>query len=70
MALLPKGLKGHQIAKEPQVDPATISRDIQYLSKESSNNLKLLVKETLPFLYQSSMEGIRNVLTECWYIYQ
>ena len=70
MVLLTKGLKGYQIAKELQVDPATISRDIHYLSKESNNNLKSLVKETLPFLYQSSMEGIRNVLTECWNIYQ
>jgi len=70
MALLTKGLKGYQIAEALQVDPATISRDIHYLSKESNNNLKSLVKETLPFLYQSSMEGIRNVLTECWNIYQ
>ena len=70
MILLTKGLKGYQIAVELQVDPATISRDIHYLSKESNNNLKSLVKETLPFLYQSSMEGIRNVLNECWNIYQ
>ncbi len=70
MMLLTRGLKGYQIAEELQVDPATISRDIRYLSKESNNNLKSLVKETLPFLYQSSMEGIRNVLNECWNIYR
>ena len=70
MILLTKGLKGYQIASELNVDPATISRDIQYLSKTSSNNLNLIVKETLPFLYQSSIEGIKNVLHECWNIYQ
>jgi len=28
-----------------------------------------LAKETLPFMYQTSIEGIRNVLKECWNIY-
>lgn len=70
MLLLTKGLLGYQIANELKVDPSTISRDIQYLSKESSNNLDSLVKETLPFLYQTSIEGIKNILQECWNIYQ
>lgn len=70
MMLLTKGLKGYQIAQELKVDPATISRDIHYLSKESNDNLKSLLKETLPFLYQTSIEGIKNVLNECWNIYQ
>lgn len=70
MILLTKGLKGYQIANELNVDSSTVSRDIQYLSEESNNNLNSLVKETLPFLYQTSMEGIRNVLIECWNIYQ
>ena len=30
-ALLTRGLKGYEIAKELNVDPATISRDIKYL---------------------------------------
>lgn len=69
MVLLTKGLKGYQIANELNVNPATISRDIQYLSKESSNTLNSLVKETLPFMYQTSLEGLRNVLKESWKIY-
>jgi hypothetical protein len=68
--LMTKGMKGYQIAKELQVDPATISRDIHYLSIESNKNLEFLVKKALPFLYRSSIEGIRNVLYECWNIYQ
>lgn len=69
LVLLTKGLKGYQIATELGVDPATISRDIQYLSRESSNNLNSLVKESLPFMYQTSIEGIKTVLNECWNIY-
>ena len=69
LVLLTKGLKGFQIANELGVDPATISRDIHYLSKESNNSLNSLVKETLPFMYQTSIEGIKTVLNECWNIY-
>lgn len=69
MVLLTKGLKGYEIANEIAVDPATVSRDIQHLSKESNNNLNSLAKETLPFMYQTSIEGIKNVLNECWKIY-
>jgi IS30 family transposase len=69
MMLLTKGLKGYQIANELNVDTSTVSRDIQYLSKESSNAINSLVKETLPFMYQTSIEGIRDVLKESWKIY-
>jgi hypothetical protein len=69
MVLLTKGLKGHQIADELKVYPATVIRDIQYLSNQSSNQLNSLAKETLPFMYQTSIEEIKNVLNECWKIY-
>ena len=69
LILLTKGLKGYQIANELGVNPATISRDLHYLSKESSNNLGRLAKETLPFMHQTSIEGIKTVLNECWNIY-
>lgn len=69
MVLLTKGLKGYQIATELKVDPATISRDIHFLSKESNNNLNALVKNTLPFMYTTSIEGIKNVLKEAWKVY-
>jgi hypothetical protein len=69
LVLLTKGLKGYQIANELGVNPATISRDIHFLSKESRNNLEFLAKETLPFMYQTSIEGIKTVLNECWNIY-
>jgi hypothetical protein len=69
LVLLTKGMKGYEIAKELGVDASTVSRDIQYLISQSHNYLNSLAKETLPFMYQSSIEGIRNVLKECWNIY-
>jgi predicted transcriptional regulator len=69
LTLLTKGLKGYEIAKELGVDASTVSRDIQYLIAQSQNYLNSLAKETLPFMYQTSIEGIKNVLKECWSIY-
>ena len=62
-------MKGYEIAKELGVDASTVSRDIQYLISQSHNYLNTLAKEALPFMYQTSIEGIRNVLKECWKIY-
>ena len=69
LVLLTKGMKGYEIAKELGVDASTVSRDIHYLIGQSHNYLNNLAKEALPFMYQSSIEGIRNVLKECWNIY-
>ena len=69
LVLLTKGMKGYEIAKELGIDASTVSRDIQYLISQSHNYLNTLAKEALPFMYQTSIEGIRNVLKECWNIY-
>ena len=69
LCLLTKGMKGYEIAKELGVDASTVSRDIQYLISQSHNYLNTLAKEALPFMYQTSIEGIKNVLKECWSIY-
>jgi hypothetical protein len=29
-----------------------------------------LAKESLPFMYKTSIDGIREVLKECWNIYE
>lgn len=70
MILLTKGLKGYQIAEALDLSPSMVSRDISYLSKESNNNLKSLVQQSLPFLYSTSIEGIKSVLKECWSVYE
>ena len=69
LVLLTKGIKGYEIAKKLGVDASTVSRDIHYLISQSNNYLNSLAKEALPFMYQTSIEGIRNVLKECWNIY-
>ena len=63
-------MKRHDIAKELGVDPTTISRDAAYLVAQSQSYLNSLAKETLPFMYQTSIEGIRDVINQCWTIYQ
>ena len=69
LVLLTKGMKGYEIAKELGVDASTVSRDIHYLIGQSHDHLNSLAKEALPFMYQTSIEGIRNVLKESWNIY-
>jgi IS30 family transposase len=54
-------MKGYGIANELNVDPSTICRDIQYQTLQSQNYLDDLAKETLPFMYQTFVEGIRNI---------
>ena len=68
--LLTRGMKAYGIARELNVDPATVSRDIKFLTAESQNYLNDLAKSTLPFLYQTSISGIGEVLKECWNIYE
>ena len=63
-------MKRYEIAKVLGVDPATVSRDIKYLTAESQRYLNSLAKSTLPFMYQTSIEGIRSVMKECWNIYE
>jgi hypothetical protein len=63
-------MKRYEIAKVLSVDPATVSRDIAYLAAQSQNYLNDLAKSTLPFMYQTSIEGIRSVMKESWIIYE
>jgi IS30 family transposase len=60
--LLTRGMKTYEIARELNTDHSTISRDIKFLTAQSQNYLNDLAKETLPFMYQTSIEGIRDVI--------
>src|SRR3954454_10720456 len=65
--LLTRGtMKGCEIARELNVSPPTIVRDIKFLTAKSQNYLNDLARETLPFMYQISIEGIRDIIRECW----
>jgi IS30 family transposase len=66
---LTKGMKRYEIAKELTVDQSTVSRDVKYLTLQSQDYLNEMARETLPFMYQTSIEGIREILKECWNVY-
>ena len=68
--LLTRGMKAYEIAKELNTNESTISRDIKFLTAQSQNYLNDLAKQTLPFMYQISIEGINDVIKECYTIYQ
>ena len=67
---LSQGMTRQDIAKALNVDASTISRDIEYLALKSQQYIDDMAKKTLPFMYQKSIEGINEVLKECWHIYQ
>ena len=65
-----RGMTRQDIATALKVDASTISRDIEYLTLKSQQYIDDMAKKTLPFMYQKSIEGINEVLKECWHIYQ
>jgi IS30 family transposase len=56
--LLTRGMKAYEIARELNTNESTVSRDIKYLTMQSQNYLNDLAKETMPFMYQTWIEGI------------
>jgi IS30 family transposase len=68
-SLLTRGLNTYEIAKELDVDHCNISRDIKYLTEQSQDYLNDLAKQMLPFMYQTSIEGIRDIIKEYYNIY-
>ncbi len=68
--LITRGMKGYEIARELNVDSATVSRDIKYLVGQSQDYLTSLAKETLPFMYESAIEGVRDVISQAWKIFE
>jgi IS30 family transposase len=68
--LLTRGMKGYEIARKLGVDAGTVSKDIKYLVSQSQGYIDSLARETLPFMYQQSIEGVRDILKECWKIYE
>lgn len=44
----------------------TISKDIRFRVRDSQNYLKDMAKETLPFMYRQSIDGMQQILLKCW----
>lgn len=50
-ALLTRGnMKSYEIAKQLNVSPPTIAKDIKFLTADSQNYLNDLARKTLPFM--------------------
>jgi hypothetical protein len=61
-----KGMQINDIACNLGVDKSTISKDIKFLVRDSQKYLNDMAKQTLPFMYRQSIEGMQQILLECW----
>jgi len=65
-----EGWQISQIATKLGVDKSTISstisKDIKFLVKDSQKYLDGMARQTLPFMYKQSIEGMQAILFECW----
>jgi hypothetical protein len=61
-----KGMQMSEIAANLGVDKSTISKDIKFLVRDSQKYLNDMAKQTLPFMYRQSIEGMQQILLECW----
>jgi predicted transcriptional regulator len=59
---LAKGYSQADIAKELQLHPSTISLDVQYLKEQAQRELRVHIKEVLPFEYSRAITGINDLL--------
>jgi hypothetical protein len=64
--LLTEGMSSPKIAEYVKCDKATVSRDIKFMTEASHKFVNDLARETLPFIYQKGLEGMYNILNECW----
>jgi LPS O-antigen subunit length determinant protein (WzzB/FepE family) len=51
-----------KIAKELQLDPSTISLDVQFLKEKAREELQTHISERIPFGYNRAVTGINTVL--------
>jgi hypothetical protein len=61
-----KGMQINDIAGNLGVDKSTISKDIKFLVRDSQKYLNDMARQTLPFMYKQSIEGMQQILLECW----
>lgn len=69
-ALVLEGRQTVEIAEFLAINRKTVSKDIQWLSRESQKYLNDMAKEMLPFKYRQAIEGMEAILVECWKRYQ
>ena len=64
-----KGWSQQRIANELKCTRPTISRDIDYLLKQSQSNLKDHLHENIPRQWAQCLQGIKTIMAEGWNIY-
>lgn len=59
------GMQISQIAQELQLNKGTISKDVQYLVKDSEKYLSDTARRLLPFYFRRTVTGLENILYMC-----
>ena len=67
--MLCKGTNQKDIARELNISQSTISYDVRALQDNSEQSLNDLAKKTLPFVFEQCIDGVREIIKECWSIY-
>jgi transposase len=67
--MLCKGMQQKDIAKALNVSEATITLDIRALQDRSEQSLNDFARKTLPYMYDKCIDGINEIIKECWTIY-
>jgi hypothetical protein len=58
-----------EIAARLNVDPATVSRDVQVLKKTAQDFIYSLAKETLPVFYKDVIDNLLSARDRAWDMY-
>ena len=66
MELSSQGHSQVEISKILQINDYTVSRDIDYLRKQSRQKIRKYIDETLPEEYEKCLVGITSILREAW----
>jgi transposase len=61
-----EGMQISDIAPKLGVEKSTISKDIKFLVRDSQKYLNDMAKQTLSLMCRQSIEGMQQILTECW----
>ena len=67
--MLSQGLTETEIASQLIVNQSTISRDVNFIKKESQRSIQDIVRETFPFEFSKSILSLNHITKACWNIY-
>ena len=68
LKLLARGHSQTDIAKKLNVSNALISLDVQFLKEQAQRELRVHIKEVIPFEYARAVSGINDILRRAYEI--